>query len=80
MSKRKTYFYITPDGVYRRDIDKSDHIWLNGSMKLAMQSNIIIEMSEFGRGKTVKNRDNADKVRYFTKDEMVIISLQAEKI
>ena len=80
MNKIRTYFYITPDGVYRRDIDKSNSVWINGSMKLAMQSNMIIEMSEFGRGKTVKNRDNADKVRYFTKDEMVMISLQAEKV
>jgi hypothetical protein len=74
-----TYFFLTHDGkVYRKDIPvNSDYPLLDAGYKLAAFSNQVILMTKYGRGKTVKNR-YSEKPQYFTRKEMVMLSLQAE--
>ena len=48
-------------------------------MKLARDAELIIEVSEYGRGKAVKNR-HSGKTVYYTKDEMVMFALRAENV
>lgn len=76
-----TYFFLTHDGkIYRKDIPTtSRYPLLDAGHKLAGFSNQIIQLTPYGRGKTVKNRYNA-KPQYFTRNEMVLLSLQAESI
>ena len=79
--KTETYFLIHYTGViYRCDIRKDDYIsmWEQLPIKLAQQSNKIIKMTTFGRGYTVKNREV--KKEYFSKSQMVLLSLQAETL
>ena len=79
MNEFKTYFFVTPDGVYYRRISDRFEYWWQGAGQIALRSNLIIEMSKYGRGKSVKNRESG-KTRYFTKNEMVMYALQAEKV
>ena len=67
--------------IYRKDVDESEDYpyFLNGAYRVAANSNQIILMTSSGRGKTLKNRYSG-KTRYFTRQEMVMLSLQAESI
>lgn len=76
-----TYFFITHDNkVYRKEISiYSKYPLLDAGHKLSAFSNQIILMTKYGRGKTIKNR-HSGKTQYFTRQEMVMLSLQAELI
>jgi len=75
-----TYFFITHDNkVYRKEISVySKYPLLDAGHKLSAFSNQIVLMTKYGRGKTVKNRSG--KTQYFTRQEMVMLSLQAENL
>lgn len=74
-----TYFLITPFGVYRKDIYEEYSTWSQLPMNLAARSEKIVKLTPTGRGVTIKNRES-EKRQYFTKREMVMLSLQAETL
>ena len=77
IDKVDTYFMITPNGVFRKDIYEQYSTWSQLPMQLAQRSNQIVKLTQTGRGYTIKNR-YSEKKQYFTKKEMVMLSLQAE--
>lgn len=78
---QRTFFFIKYDGtIIRREFEQqTKYPFLDGGYKLAADSNQVIEMTSTGRGKTIKNRYSA-KPQYFTRNEMILLSLQAESI
>lgn len=76
-----TYFLLTHDGkVYRKEISATaKHPLLDLGARLSQFSNQIILMTKYGRGKTIKNRYGG-KTQYFTRKEMVLLSLRATSI
>lgn len=76
-----TYFFLTYDGkIYRKEISDDARLpYLVQGRKLSMDSNQIIRMTKYGRGKTVKNR-YSEKPQYFTRKEMTMLALQAEVV
>lgn len=75
-----TYFFLTHDGkVYRKDISATSKHPLLEEAKLSQFSNQIVLMTKYGRGKTIKNR-YSEKPQYFTRKEMVLLSLRAISI
>ena len=74
-----TYFFLTHDNkVYRKDIPANEEYpLLYAGHKLSGLSNQIVKLTPYGRGYTVKNRYSGKK-QYFTKKEMVFLSLRAE--
>lgn len=76
----ETYFLVYGDGRVKRKVIHTDFVgnfWRQMPMKLAAEANQIIKQTPYGRGYTVKNR-YSEKKQYFTKDEMVMLSLKAE--
>lgn len=68
------------DGKVIRKVVKEDPMfWGQLGMKLASQAEQIIEVSKYGRGKTIKNRFS-EKPQYFTRQELTMLALQAENI
>lgn len=65
--------------VIRKDVKEDPNFWGQLGMKLASQAEQIIEVSKYGRGKTIKNRFS-EKSQYFTRQEIVMLSLKAESI
>lgn len=81
-----TYFYITCNGnVYRKEVPVTEKYPLLASGLLpsgeraAAYADQVILLTKYGRGKTIKNR-YSDRPQYFTRQEMVMLSLQAESI
>lgn len=74
-----TYFLITPFHVYRKTVDDRISHWQQMPMQIAQRSEQIVKQTEFGRGVTVKNR-HSEKEQYFTKNEMLLLALQAEAL
>lgn len=73
-----TLFLIMSDGkVIRKSVKEDPNFWGQVGMKLASSAEQIIKLSEYGRGKTLKNRFS-DKPQYFTREEMTMIALRAE--
>jgi hypothetical protein len=78
----ETYFLIYHTGkVYRKDINviSSASIWQQLSMKLAAGSDLIIKLTENGEGYSIKNRYK-ENPQIFSKDDMIMLSLQAENV
>lgn len=74
-----TLFLIMGDGkVIRKDVKDDPMFWGQIGMKLASQAEQIIEVSKYGRGKTIKNRFS-EKPQYFTRREMIMLTLRAEQ-
>ena len=77
---KKTYFLImSDDSVIRQEVIKSSRIWHDMSMQLAAQANVIVELSPYGRGKSIKNRFS-EKPQYFSRDEMTMLALRSENV
>jgi hypothetical protein len=76
-----TYFFVTHDDkVYRKDVPSdAEHPLLYAGHKLSAYSNQIVKLTPYGRGYTVKNRYSG-KRQYFTRKEMVLLSLRAELV
>jgi len=75
----ETYFLITKDGVYRKDIDTTFNLWSQLPMRSAAMANQIIKLTSHGKGVTVKNR-YSDCRQFFSEDEMTMIALRAESV
>lgn len=76
---KETYFLVTNDGVYRKDIDTTFNLWSQLPMRSAAMANQIIKLTSHGKGVTVKNRYSGQR-QFFGEDEMLMIALQAEPL
>lgn len=78
----KTYFFVHHTGnVYRKDVPVSaepEH-WTTGvGRRLVALSNLVVVMNQSGTGRILKCREY--RREDLTRDEMVVLSLQAESI
>lgn len=77
--KSSTYFFIVGDKVYRMVRDNSTS-WYQSIHDVHYKADTIILMTDTGRGKTIKDRKPVSKQKYYTKKEMIMLSLQAESV
>jgi len=77
-----TYFFVHHTGkVYRKDLFTnllSEMLIQGQSNQLVAQSNLVVVMNPSGTGKILKCREY--RREDLTRDEMVILALQAESI
>jgi hypothetical protein len=77
--KSFTYFFIVEDKVYRM-VRNNTTPWYQSINDVHYKADTIILMTDTGRGKTIKDRKPVSKQKYYTKKEMVMLTLQAENV
>jgi hypothetical protein len=77
--KLVTYFFVMEDKIYRRTFD-GNAPWFERMSDLHYKADQIIEITYTGRGKVIRDKLTVPEKKYFTKKEIVMLSLQAETV